>query len=144
MSLRFALALLAIGTVVMSAHPVLADQNVQDAQKAADKWDSTYNSGNMTELVKLYSPDAIVVTKGQPQNGEGIENFFSGLKSKGFDDHKVVVKSVIPKGNMLIASGRWEMSGPGEGGAKKKFDGNWVNVLERSSNEWRTVLHTWN
>jgi uncharacterized protein (TIGR02246 family) len=115
-----------------------------DAQNAASKWDEAYNGGDMDTLAKLYTPDAIVVTKGAPQTSDGIQKFFAGLKSKGWDEHKTTVKSALPKDNLLIVSGRWEMTGPVEGGAKKKFEGNWVNVLEKRDGGWRTVLHTWN
>ena len=138
------LACLTLSIALSSVSPALSDQGTQEAQRIADKWDAAYNSGSIDELGKLYTTDAIVVTKGQAQTADGIQKFFSGLKSKGWDDHKVVVKSVTPKGELLLVTGRWEMSGPGEGGAKKKFEGNWVNVMERSNNEWRTVLHTWN
>ena len=115
-----------------------------DAQNAASRWDEAYNGGDMDTLAKLYTPDAIVVTKGGPQTSDGIQKFFAGLKSKGWDEHKTIVRSALPKDNLLIVSGRWEMTGPGDGGAKKKFEGNWVNVLEKRDGTWRTVLHTWN
>ncbi|MBN4098238.1 MULTISPECIES: SgcJ/EcaC family oxidoreductase [Methylobacterium] len=115
-----------------------------DAQSAASQWDAAYNGGDMDALAKLYTPDAIVVTKGAPQTSDGIQKFFAGLKAKGWDEHKTTVKSALPKDNLLIVSGRWEMTGPGDGGAKKKFEGNWVNVLEKRDGAWRTVLHTWN
>lgn len=98
----------------------------------------------MAALSKLYGTDAIVITKGMPQSGDGIQKFFSGHKAKGWEDHKTTVKTALPKDNLLIVSGRWEMAGPGEGGSKKKFEGNWVNILEKRDGGWRTVLHTWN
>ncbi len=67
-----------------------------------------------------------------------------GLKAKGWDDHKTTVKTAVAKDKLLIVSGRWQMTVPGDGGAKKTFEGNWVNVLERQPDGWRTVLHTWN
>ena len=115
-----------------------------DAQSAASQWDAAYNRDDMEALGKLYTPDAIVVTKGATQTRDGIPKFFAGLKSKGWDDHKTTVRNTVAKDNLLIVSGRWEMTGPVEGGAKKKFEGNWVNVLERQKDGWRTVLHTWN
>ena len=121
-----------------------ADNVQAEAQSAADKWDKAYNSGNMDGLAGTYSKDAVVVTKGAPQTGEGIQKFFSGLKEKGWDEHKTSVKSAIAKDKLVIVTGRWEMMGPGEGGAKKKFEGNWVNVLERQGDGMKTVLHTWN
>ena len=138
-----ALVLLA-GVLCLGPEAARADQSLDEAQAAANAWDEVYNAGDMDRLSKLYAADAIVVTKGQPQSGTGIATFFSGLKAKGWDDHKVTVKSAQPKGDLLIATGRWAMSGPGEGGARKTFEGNWVNVLERRDGAWRTVLHTWN
>lgn len=129
---------------LMTPSLCLSDTLQADAQGAATKWDEAYNTGDMDTLAKLYTPDAIVVTKGMPQTSDGIPKFFAGLKSKGWDEHKTTVKSALPKDNLLIVSGRWEMTGPGDGGAKKKFEGNWVNVLEKRDGAWRTVLHTWN
>lgn len=125
--------------------PAIAEDAKVTAQAAADRWDQSFNAGDMDTLSKLYGPDAEVVTKGAPlADGPGIQTYFSNLKSKGFADHKVTVQSAKAKGDLLIASGRWEASGPGDGGARKVFSGNWVNVLERQGDGWRTVLHTWN
>ncbi|WP_051093049.1 DUF4440 domain-containing protein [Methylobacterium sp. 77] len=116
-----------------------------EAQGAATRWDQTYNAGDMDGLKGLYVADAMVVPKGAAVSGaDGIGTFFAGLKAKGFDDHKTKVQTAQMKGDLLVVTGRWAMSGPGEGGAKKAFEGNWVNVFERKGNEWRTVLHTWN
>jgi ketosteroid isomerase-like protein len=137
---RTLIALIAIVTPSLC----VADKLKDDAQAAASKWDEAYNSGRMEALGQLYTADAVVVTKGTPKTNAGIQEFFTGLKSKGWDEHKTTVNSVLPKDNILIVSGRWEMSGPTDGGAKKKFEGNWVNVMERQGDGWRTVLHTWN
>ena len=131
--------------VVALLFPTLASADLKDdSQKAADRWDQAYNADDMDGLAKLYTSDAIVVPKGAPVNADGIPKFLAGLKAKGFDNHRVTVNSAIPKDKMMVVTGRWEMMGPGEGGAKKKFEGNWVNVMERQANEWKTVLHTWN
>ncbi|WP_082528558.1 nuclear transport factor 2 family protein [Methylobacterium sp. Leaf466] len=121
-----------------------AEPSKDEGQKAADRWDQAYNAGDMEKLGKLYTSDGMVVPKGAPVSGENISKFFAGLKSKGFEDHKTTVNSVLPKDKVVVVTGRWEMMGPGEGGAKKKFEGNWINVMERQGDEWRTVLHTWN
>ena len=121
-----------------------ADSVQAEAQSAADKWDQAYNKGDMGALAGTYSKDAVVIPKSGPQTGEGIQKFFSGLKEKGWEEHKTSVKSAVTKDKLIIVTGRWEMMGPGEGGAKKKFEGNWVNVMEKQSDGLKTVLHTWN
>ncbi|KQO69269.1 hypothetical protein ASG63_13855 [Methylobacterium sp. Leaf94] len=122
-----------------------ADTAATAGRSAAETWDKTYNSGDMDALGTLYAPDALVIPKGAAISGPGeIKTFFSGLKAKGFDDHRITVQSARETGDVLVLSGRWEMNGPGEGGARKKFEGNWINVMERRPDGWRTVLHTWN
>lgn len=125
--------------------PAFANDAKAIAQDAADRWDRSFNTGEMDALTTLYGTDAKVVTKGAPlSGGSNIRAYFAGLKSKGFADHKVTVQSAKAKGDILIASGRWEASGPGDGGARTVFSGNWVNVLERQGDGWQPVLHTWN
>lgn len=121
-----------------------ADNVQAEAQSAADKWDQAYNKGDMIALADTYTKDAVVIPKGGPQTGEGIQTFFSGLKAKGWEEHKTNVKSAVARDKLIIVTGRWEMMGPGEGGAKKKFEGNWINVMEKQGNGMKTVLHTWN
>lgn len=116
-----------------------------DAQAAAERWDQTYNKGDMDGLKSLYVSDAVVIPKGAAVSGaDSIQTFFSGLKTKGFDDHTVKIQAAQMRGDLLVATGRWQMSGPGEGGAKKTFEGNWVNVFQKVGSGWRSVLHTWN
>lgn len=137
-----ALVVLSLGT----SQRVFAADPTAEGQAAADRWDQVYNSGDLDSLGKPYAADAMVVPKGAAVSGsESIQKFFAGLKSKGFDDHKVKVQAAQMRGDLLVATGRWQMSGPGgEGGAKKTFEGNWVNVLQKEGTGWRSVLHTWN
>jgi ketosteroid isomerase-like protein len=127
------------------AAPARADDPKAVAQAAADRWDQSFNTGDMETLTTLYGTDAEVVAKGAPlADASRIRAYFTDVRAKGFADHKIMVQSARAKGDLLIASGRWEATGPGDGGARKTFSGNWVNVLERQGDGWRTVLHTWN
>ncbi|WP_375410329.1 YybH family protein [uncultured Methylobacterium sp.] len=130
---------------LMAPTLALADP-AADARAAAERWDQAYNKGDMDGLKGLYVSDAMVIPKGAAVSGaDSIQTFFSGLKSKGFDDHTVKVQAAQMRGDLLVATGRWQMSGPGgEGGAKKTFEGNWVNVFQKEGTGWRSVLHTWN
>lgn len=145
MDLRSALYTAPILLCLLAPTLARAAEPVADAQAAADRWDKSYNSGDMDGLKGLYVADAMVIPKGAAVSGaDGIKTFFAGLKAKGFDDHKVKVQSAQMKGDVLVVTGRWQMTGPGEGGAKKPFEGNWVNLMERQGDGWRTILHTWN
>ena len=73
----------------------LADTATQDAQSAASGWDAAYNRGDMDTLAKLYAQDAVVVTKGTQKRSGEITEFFAGLKTKGWDEHKTTVNGVL-------------------------------------------------
>ncbi|BAU90260.1 ECF subfamily RNA polymerase sigma-24 subunit [Methylorubrum populi] len=82
---------------------------------------------------------------GTPIRGaQAIASFFADLRAKGFKDHKITVQDATTKGDTLILTGRWQLNGPTDGGDTQSYGGNWVNVLERQGDRWRTVLHTWN
>jgi uncharacterized protein (TIGR02246 family) len=115
-------------------------------QAIADHWDQTFNKGETTGLGKLYSEEGQVIPAGgSPVRGaQAIASFFADLQAKGFKDHKITVQDATTKGDTLILTGRWQLNGPSEGGGTQSYGGNWVNVLERHGDGWRTVLHTWN
>lgn len=71
---NFVFPIRALGMLAASS-PVLPDTLQFDAQSAATKWDEAFNSGDMGALGKLYTTDAIVLTKVMPQSGEGIQGF---------------------------------------------------------------------
>jgi ketosteroid isomerase-like protein len=120
---------------------------MSDVQTAAELWDATFNSGDTAKLSSFYAPDARVIPAGGAAvfGAEAIGKFFAGLIASGFRGHKITVDKVDEKGPIAIASGKWQLSGPGEGGSTSEYSGNWVNVLERTGSDgWRVLLHTWN
>jgi uncharacterized protein (TIGR02246 family) len=114
-------------------------------QALADTWDETFNKGDTSSLGKLYSSDGKVIPAGGAavKGPEAIAAFFADLQTKGFKDHKITIQDASEKGEYLILTGRWQLTGPGEAG-EVQYGGNWVNVLERHGSDWRVVLHTWN
>lgn len=117
-----------------------------DFQKLASRWDSTFNSGDMTGLSKFYANDGSVVPAGgTPIDGSaGIAEFFGDLRAKGFAEHRIDVAKVVSKGETAIATGTWQLNGPGDNGTTQLYSGNWINVLAREGQNWRIVLHSWN
>ena len=82
---------------------------------------------------------------GSPVKGpEAIGNFFKDLRANGFSDHKIAVDNVIENGDTLIASGKWQLNGPGETERQSSTGGNWVNVVKRNGGDLQILLHTWN
>lgn len=119
---------------------------MSDVKAAAERWDAAFNSGDTGTLAGFYAGDAQVVPAGgAPVAGaDAIGKFFAGLIDGGYCNHKITVERVEEKGPVTIATGKWTLMGPEEGGEKPQFGGNWVNVLERGDNGWRVLLHMWN
>jgi len=117
-----------------------------DVKTAAERWDATFNSGDTAALANFYASDARVIPSGGTEvfGAEAIGKFFGDLIAKGFSGHKITVDNVADKGPVTIATGKWQLSGPSEGGATAQYGGNWVNVLERDGDGWKVLLHTWN
>ena len=126
------------------AAPSLADVN--EVRTDAGKWDEAFNSGDIKALSGFYAKDAVVVPAGGKavSGPEAIGAFFADLQSKGFAGHKITVETVLDQGETRVATGRWQLTGPSDDGSKKQYDGNWVNVLVRTADGWRVLLHTWN
>ena len=116
-----------------------------EVEAGAELWDAAFN-GDLAKLAAFYTADAQVLPAGgAPVNGpEAIAAFFADLKAKGFSSHKVTVDNVVEKGTTAIATGKWQLVGPADGGGTTQFGGNWVNVLERAGADWKILLHTWN
>lgn len=112
----------------------------------AAKWDEAFNKGDIAGLAAFYTSDGLVVPAGGPPvaGPEAIGKFFADLQSKGFANHKITVDAVMDKPDTLIATGKWQLTGPAEDGATTQYGGNWVNVLGRDGANWRILLHMWN
>jgi Ketosteroid isomerase homolog len=125
---------------------IRADDFKTTVQSAASKWDEAFNKGDAAQLAKMYgSQAALLPPGGAPVVGEqNIQQFWKTTLGKGFGQHKVMVQQAETKGDIGYAYGRWQATGPGEGGANKQYEGNWSNVLERQGGQWKTVLHAWN
>lgn len=136
-----------IAFVLLSASPsVLAEDFKAAAQSAASKWDEVFNNGDAAQLAKMYGAKGVLLPPGSSPvvGASNIQQFWTTTIGKGFGQHKVTVQQAEAKGDVGYAFGRWQATGPGEGGAAKQYEGNWSNVLERQGGEWKTVLHAWN
>ena len=137
--------LVLIAGLTMAGPTMTAPAIADDAKRPPIPWDQSFNTGDMDTPTSLYGADAEVVTGGAPlSGGPGSQTSFTDLGIEGFADHTVTVQSAETNGDLLTASGRWEASGPGDGGARKVFSGHRVNIPERLGNAWCGVLPTWN
>lgn len=117
-----------------------------EIETVAKAWDETFNSGDTTKLAAFYAVSGRVIPAGGTalDGRDAIAKFFASVRANGLTKHEIVVHSVVDRGDTAVASGTWALSGPGENGNGATFGGNWVNVLAREGDGWKTLLHTWN
>ena len=146
MSRAHAIRAVILAAAVLLPTLTLAQDFKAQAEASAARWDQTFNKGDAAGVAKLYGQNARLLPAGAPAvTGEtNIQQFWGGLIQKGFGQHKISVQGAEAKGDLAYVYGRWQATGPGEGGAAKQYEGNWLNVMERQGGEWRTVLHGWN
>lgn len=117
-----------------------------ELETVAKAWDDTFNSGDTAKLAHFYTESGRVIPAGgAPLEGrDAIAKFFAEVRANGLTKHEIKITSVTDRGETVIASGTWSLSGPGEKGEGANFGGNWVNVLARDGTGWAVLLHTWN
>ena len=115
-------------------------------QALVDNWVEAFNAGRADDLAALYAPDARIVPPGRPalKGPDGMRGYFSDVRAQGFRDYTVEIDDAFMNGEFLIASGRWGLTGPGVERARPRYEGNWLNLLNRDAGAWRIVVHMWN
>ncbi|MBR2537708.1 MAG: DUF4440 domain-containing protein [Hyphomicrobium sp.] len=109
-------------------------------------WDQAFAAGDFAKLKGLYADAARVIPSGGKPvaDRDAIGAFFAGIHGNGLTKHRIDVQSVTARGDTVIASGGWSLSGANAAGEAQQFGGNWVNVLGREGDNWKILLHTWN
>lgn len=118
----------------------------EKVQAVVDKWVESFNDGRVDELGGYYTSDARIIPPGRPTlKGLGeITEFFSDIRAQGFRDYAVDIIDVFDKDGVTIASGRWGLTGPASAGARQRYEGNWLNVVDDPPSGLKIALHMWN
>lgn len=121
-------------------------QSKTQVQALVDGLAGAFNAGRTGDLPGFYTPDARVVPPGRPAvtGADGISGFFSDIRAQGFRDYAVEVGDTLAKDGVVVASGRWRLTGPGHDGARHAYEGNWLTLLDRSTGAWRILAQMWN
>jgi uncharacterized protein (TIGR02246 family) len=111
------------------------------------KWNKALNSGNIKDLVGLYTENAIL----SPGNGKTlighseIENLFKGFVDGGVHNHALEIIEVGGTDKMIYQVARWSAQGAEANGETPSFGGITTSVLEQSSDgNWLARTHIWN
>jgi ketosteroid isomerase-like protein len=120
---------------------------IADVEMLNSLWSSSFDNGNTTSLVTLYTNDAMVF----PPSSEILEGpieitaYLDGLRKVGFNEYSISNVDMQVKGNTAYSTELWEAIRVDADGNEIKLDGNITNVLERQNDgSWKIKLQSWN
>lgn len=110
-------------------------------------WVINNDSDNITNLVNLYTHDAMVFLPSSEilEGPIAIITYLNNLREVGFNEYSISNVDTQVKGDKAFTTALWEAIRIGVDGNKIKFNGNITNVLERQNDgNWKIKLQSWN
>lgn len=118
-----------------------------DIEMLDSLWVTSFDNGNTTDLVTLYTEDAMVF----PPSSEILEgrlaitDYLDSLRDAGFNEYSISNVDMQVKGKTAYSTELWEAIRIDADGNEIKLDGNITNVLERQNDgSWKIKLQSWN
>ncbi|KNY20752.1 nuclear transport factor 2 family protein [Methylobacterium sp. ARG-1] len=118
---------------------------IRQVQTLVDAWSAAFNAGRIDDLVAFYAPEARLVPPGRAvlSGAQALRGYFSEIRIQGFRDYRVGIEDVLTEAGMVVATGRWALTGPGPDGVEHRYEGNWLIGLA-AANPGRVVVQMWN
>jgi len=110
----------------------------EDVAAALERWASAFNANDVESLLKLYTPDAVLVgTTGSTliEGQDGIRKYFSRLEKSGDKVSIGIRKVVVLDDKVAYVTGFNEFTATRNGETRKSPTGFTV-VLVKHGNEW--------
>lgn len=130
---------LVLAFVLMTLSPVRAFAGpAEDVMAAVDRWVTTFNANNVGALVKLYTPDAVLVgAAGSTLNegSEAIHKYFGRLENSGDKVSIGIHKVFLLDDNVAYVTGFDEFTAVRSGETKTSPNG-FTMILVKRGNEW--------
>lgn len=116
-----------------------------EANALIDQWAATYSANDREALVKLYTPDAILLGTTSPVMSEGTEQirtYFQDLPGSGRKNTIVERRTIILDENAVVGTGFYNFARASEGDVPRpsrftmlivKRDGRWMIQHHHSS-----------
>ena len=119
---------------------------IGEVQAFVDRWSSAFNAGDLELLETFYVDHARVIPPNGPlyANDGNLKAYFADIKRQGFGGFTFIITDLVDQRGTYLASGRWQLVGPGPYDMPHRYKGNWLNVLDRDSGGWRIVTQMWN
>ena len=134
--------LLLIGLILMSP-AVAAAGPAEEANAVVDRFSAAYNSNDPEAVVKLYTPEAILLGTVSPvisMGTEAIRNYFSMIKGSGNKNAVQERHTIVLGDNAVVVTGFYEFTRMKDGKpvpAPSRF----TMLIVKSGDEWRIAHH---
>lgn len=110
-------------------------------------WDSAFNRADAKAVAAAYVSNAKVLppTHQVISGSKEIENFFAGLFSSGFTDHKLTIIDAGGDEKIVYSTANWAADSKGPDGSRQTAGGIATHVFERQADgSLKLRLHTFN
>ena len=134
--------LLLAGLILMSP-AVAAAGPAEEANAVVDRFSAAYTSNDPEAVVKLYTPDAILLGTVSPvisKGTEAIRNYFSMIKGSGNKNAIEERHTIVLGDNAVVVTGFYEFTRMKDG---KPVPGpsRFTMLIVKSGDEWRIAHH---
>ncbi len=134
---------LALGALALSfTSGALADART-DVQAATAKWIDAFNRKSITDIVKLYAPDAVFLGTSSPvirDSPELVRQYFGSLESLGDATNAVGEHRVQVYGDIAINSGYYTLTRR-QDGRTTQSPARFSFVYQKRGDDWLIVSH---
>ncbi|MGL4261760.1 MAG: SgcJ/EcaC family oxidoreductase [Afipia sp.] len=143
MAMAFARALFAM-LVIMAPGKAFAGP-AEEANAVIDRWSAIYSANDREALVKLYTPDAILLGTTSPivsKGTEGIQKYFEALPGSGRKNAITERYTIVLNDDAAVGTGLYTFSRAAENDAPRpsrftmlvvRRDGKWLIAHHHSS-----------
>ncbi len=115
----------------------------EEANAVVDRFSAAYNSNDPEEVVKLYSPDAILLGTVSPVisiGTEAIRKYFSMIKGSGNKNAVQERHTIVIDDNAVVVTGFYEFTRMKDG-KPVPSPARFTMLITRKGGEWRIAHH---
>jgi ketosteroid isomerase-like protein len=130
--MKRSLSIVAVSVLIGTAAPALGQQNSPEGDQQIvnsfyKKWTEAFNRQDLSELMTLYTEDAIRITpQGIFQGRDAIRKQLEGGLKSGVRDDIITPKIVQPSGDLIWNGGEWSVKV-----GDRSFHGYYSDVITR-------------
>jgi len=143
---KFLTALALVVTLVLGVNHWVFATKGSVVEMANERWNTLFNSSDITELSKLYTQDATLsagnggILKGR----DAIKGLFQSFIDNGVNNHNIKMIETYETTNQIVQIGKWSADGLNENKEKISFGGVLMTVLIMQNDKWVIKSHVWN